>query len=89
MREDLVSLRIVNSAGEPVPGATLSVVRGSVPFPEIALRANQDGVVRLRLPEGSFVFRAHDAAGQAGEVAVDRTESGAREFTVRIGGEIA
>lgn len=88
MRDDLVLLRIVDAAGNPVPGATLSVVRGSVPYPEIALRADHAGVVRLRVPDGTFVFRAHDAAGQTGEVEVDGMGAGLREFALRIGGKI-
>jgi len=78
-------LRIVDEVGKPVAGATVAVVRSSVPFPEIALLADDDGVVDLRLPPGTFTFRAHGPAGQSGEVTV--RSPGAAEALVRIAHE--
>jgi uncharacterized GH25 family protein len=79
---DPARLRIVDEAGKPVAGATVAVVRSSVPFPEIALLADDDGVVEIRLPSGTFTFRAHGPAGQSGEVTVQSPGSG--EALVRI-----
>jgi hypothetical protein len=76
------TLRIVDEAGNRVAGATVAVVRSSVPFPEIALLADDDGVVDLRLPPGTFTFRAYGPAGQSGEVTV--RSPGAGEALVRI-----
>jgi hypothetical protein len=78
-------IRIADDAGRPVPGATVAVVRSSVPFPEIALLADDDGVVNLRLPPGTFTFRAHGPAGQSGEVTVRSPGTG--EALVRIAHE--
>ena len=83
MNDTPARLRIVDEAGKPAAGATVAVVRSSVPFPEIALLADDDGVVNLRLPRGTFTFRAHGPGGQTGEVTV--RSPGAGEALVRIG----
>lgn len=85
MSDAPTTLRIVDEAGNRVAGATVAVVRSSVPFPEIALLADDDGVVEVRLPPGSFTFRAHGPAGQSGEVTV--RSPGAGEALVRIAHE--
>lgn len=82
MNDAPTRIRIVDETGRAVPGATVAVVRSSVPFPEIALLADDDGVVELRLPPGTFTFRAHGPAGQSGEVTV--RSPGAGEARVRI-----
>ncbi|MGH8681682.1 MAG: hypothetical protein ACREVP_09295 [Burkholderiales bacterium] len=83
MSDTPTRLRIVDEAGQPVAGAAVAVVRSSVPFPEIALLAGDDGVVEIRLPPGTFTFRAHGPAGRSGEVTVQ--SPGAGEALVRIG----
>ncbi|MGH8698564.1 MAG: hypothetical protein ACREVS_18910 [Burkholderiales bacterium] len=83
MSDTPTRLRIVDEAGQPVAGAAVAVVRSSVPFPEIALLAGDDGVVEIRLPPGTFTFRAHGPAGRSGEVTV--RSPGAGEALVRIG----
>ncbi len=75
----------MDETGRAVPGATVAVVRSSVPFPEIALLADDDGVVDLRLPPGTFTFRAHGPAGRSGEVTV--RSPGAGEALVRVAHE--
>lgn len=85
MNDTPARLRIVDEAGKPVAGATVAVVRSSVPFPEIALLADDDGVVDLRLPPGTFTFRAYGPAGQSGEATVQ--SPGAAEALVRIAHE--
>lgn len=59
-------LQVLDPAGRPAAGALVTVVRSSVPFPEIALVADERGEVRLVLPDGEFTFRC-DAAGRTGE----------------------
>jgi protocatechuate 3,4-dioxygenase beta subunit len=78
----LARLRILDEAGRPVAGATVAVVRASVPFPEIALVADDDGVVAIRLPPGTFTFRAHGPDGRSGEATVLSPAAG--EALVRI-----
>lgn len=51
--------RVVDAAGLPVPDATVAIVAGSVPTPEIALLADGAGRFSLRLPPGIFTLRAH------------------------------
>jgi hypothetical protein len=77
-------LRIVDDAGRPVPGATVAVVRSSVPFPEIALLAGDDGIVEVRLPDGSFTFRAHGPGGRSGQVTLSSPAGG--EVVIRLAG---
>jgi hypothetical protein len=80
-------LKVVDDAGRPVSDATVAVVRSSVPFPEIALLADGDGVVEVRLPEGSFTFRAHGPGGRSGQVTLSSPASG--EVVIRLTGRQA
>ncbi|HET8541011.1 MAG TPA: hypothetical protein VFL83_14150 [Anaeromyxobacter sp.] len=75
-------LRIVDENGRPAGGASLAVARSSVPFPEIALIADDDGRIELRLPDGDFTFEARDAAGRSGTVTVAGARGG--EVVVRL-----
>lgn len=59
----------MDESGAPVPGAIVSIVKSSVPMPEIALVANDGGRVGMRLPSGRFTLRAHGAGG-SGETEV-------------------
>lgn len=74
--------RIVDENGRPAGGASLAVTRSTVPFPEIALLADDDGRLELRLPDGDFTFAAHDSAGRSGEVTVAGARGG--EVVVRL-----
>lgn len=60
---------VVDVAGEPVAGAHVVVMEASMPLPEIALVADEQGAFAINLPEGTFRLRA-EAAGCAGEVEV-------------------
>lgn len=82
MSDTPTRLRIVDDAGRPVPGATVAVVRSTVPFPEIALLAGDDGSVEVRLPEGSFTFRAHGPGGRSGQVTLSSPTRG--EVVIRL-----
>ncbi|MEU8661539.1 hypothetical protein, partial [Actinoplanes philippinensis] len=65
--------------------ATVVIVAGSVPMPEIALLADADGRFGLRLPPGIFTLRAHGPAG-AGDTAVEGAPA-REEIVIRIGAE--
>lgn len=77
-------LRVVDAAGRPVAGARLALLRASVPFPEVALVADDDGRATLFLPEGVFAFRAHAPDGRTGEAEV--TGGSAGEVAVEVEG---
>jgi hypothetical protein len=57
---------VLDEGSRPVADAVVALGRSSVPFPEIALLTNADGVVELQLPPGVFAFRVggprHDSA---------------------------
>ena len=82
MSDTPTRLKVVDDGGRPVPGATVAVVTASVPFPEIALLAGDDGIVEVRLPEGSFTFRAHGPDGRSGQVTLSSPARG--EVVVRL-----
>lgn len=71
--ETPVRLRVVDETGAPVGGAFVSVLQSTVAFPEIALVADEDGVVKLLLPDGHFVIGADDGE-RHGEVEVDTSD---------------
>ena len=78
----LTRIRIIDRNGRPVIEATVAVVRSTVPFPEIALIPDADGIVEVQLPPGTFTFRAHGPFAQQGEATV--TSPGAEEEIVKI-----
>jgi len=63
-------LRVVDQNGKSLGEATITVIRSSVPFPEIALLPDADGIVEVMLPPGVFTFRSHGPSGQQGEATV-------------------
>ena len=75
---------VVDADGEPVPEATIVIIESSVPMPEIALRADEDGRFMVRLPRGRFTLRAHDQDGESGETELEIEEE-ETEFVVVIG----
>ena len=75
--------RVVDASGAPVAHASVVIVAGSVPVPEIAFLSDDDGRFSVRLPHGAFTFRAHGPAG-TGEVEVE-DESAGREIVIAIG----
>jgi hypothetical protein len=76
--------RVLDGNGRPVPYATVVIVSGSVPMPEIALRSDAGGRFGLRLPAGVFTLRAHGPSG-AGDAVVEGGP-GQEEIVIRIGG---
>jgi hypothetical protein len=75
-------IRIVDQDGRPVSKATVTVIRSTVPFPEIALIPDAYGIVEVQLPPGTFTFQAHGSFAQQGEATV--TRPGAEEEIVQI-----
>lgn len=74
--------RVVNEHGDPLPDALVTIPAATVAMPEIALRVDEDGRFRLRLPDGRFTLRAHTRAG-TGEVEVERP--GDDEVVIAVG----
>ena len=65
-----VRLRIVDAHGHAVADSAVSLVSSTVPFPEITLLANRQGVIELRLPAGRFTFRAQAPDGRTGDLII-------------------
>lgn len=74
---------MVDARGAPVPRAQIVIAAGSVPMPEIALLADDDGCFSVRLPPGVFTLRAHGPTG-TGEVEVGG-KSAHHEIVIAIG----
>ncbi len=49
-------LGIVDSGGNAVPSACVTIEEASVPVPEIALLSDAEGKVMMRLPTGRYRF---------------------------------
>ena len=67
-----VSVRVLDTQGRPVAGATLAVEQAAGPVPEIGHRADQHGRARIGLPPGQAMVRAFGP----------NRETGTAEFTV-------
>lgn len=66
-----ITLRIVGGDGRPVSQSSVTVIAGSVPFPEVALLPNEAGIVSLSLPASAhFTLRAISSDGRSGEAMV-------------------
>jgi hypothetical protein len=85
MSRTLTRIRIVDRNGRPVSEATVAVVRSTVPFPEIALSPDADGIVEVQVPQGTFTFRAHGPNGHQGEITFTITESDGKSFQLALG----
>jgi hypothetical protein len=69
--KSLTRFEIVDAKGNPVTDAGLTVVRSSVPFPEVALVPDERGIVTVFLPEGRFTLRALEPGGRTAEITVE------------------
>ncbi len=76
-----VTVWVVDAAGLPVAGALVAVESGSVPYPEFAIRADEQGRVHLRLPAGHFRIGARGPGGARGSTQV---EAPARDTVIRL-----
>jgi hypothetical protein len=73
---------VLDERGRPVADAAVALSRSSVPYPEIALLTDADGVVELQLPPGIFVFRASAPGDRSGDLEV--TSPGPADSVVRL-----
>ncbi len=71
--EKPVRLRVVDESGVAVKGAFISVLRSTVPFPEISLITGENGVVKTFLPYGKFVIGVDAPENRHVEVEFDNT----------------
>jgi len=62
---------VVDGEGRPVAHATIVVVSGTAPVPEIALVADDAGSFNLRLKHGSFTLEAQGKGGARGWATVE------------------
>jgi hypothetical protein len=65
---------VVDDAGRPVAQATIVVVEGTAPVPEIALLADDHGRFALKLPRGRFTLEAQGDQGAKGRTTIDVEE---------------
>ncbi len=71
--------------GRPIPDATITVVSGAGPAPDIAPLSNQSGLFSLDgLPVGRGAFRAIAPDGQSGEAAVTVTADAVANVTIQV-----
>ncbi len=56
---------ISDELGRPAAGLTVSIIQGSVGFPEIAVRTDEDGFYQIgSIPPGVFTIGVHDEQGK-------------------------
>lgn len=62
---------VVDCEGRAVAQATIVVVNGTAPVPEIALVADDAGRFGLRLPHGRFTLEAQGYCGSKGRMTIE------------------
>ena len=62
---------VVNREGRAVAGATIVVVEGTSPVPEIALVCDAVGHFSLQLPSGRFTLEARGDGASRGQMTID------------------
>ena len=72
---------IVREDGRSAAGALAAVEWGTAPTPEIAIRANENGIFRLALPNGRFRVEARAPDGAIGSIEL-MIENAPREFEI-------
>lgn len=76
---------VVNEDGTPVADATIIVVRGAGPVPDIAPVTDDHGSFALDgLPEGNWRLRAQSPGGEVGEVGVVVFDDSVSEATLVV-----
>jgi hypothetical protein len=73
--------RVVWEDATPVASALASVGWGTAPTPEIAIRADENGVFPLALPSGRFRVEARAPEGATGSIEL-MIENGPRDFDI-------
>lgn len=74
---------VVDREGRPVAQATIAVIDGTAPVPEIALVADDDGRFGLRLPHGSFTLEAQGGGGATGRNSIQVSAS-SQEIRIEV-----
>jgi hypothetical protein len=64
-----------------VAGALVAVEWGTAPTPEVAIRADKDGIFRLALPSGRFRVEAKASDGATGSIEL-MIENEAQDFEI-------
>jgi hypothetical protein len=72
---------IVREDARSAAGALAAVEWGTAPTPEIAIRANENGIFRLALPNGRFRVEARAPDGAIGSIEL-MIENAPREFEI-------
>ncbi len=62
---------VTDHEGRPVPRATVVVVDGTAPVPEIALVTDDAGRFGLKLPRGRFTLEAQGEGGAKGQTIIE------------------
>jgi hypothetical protein len=70
------SIKVKGKTGKPVEGVLVAIAWSTVPFPEIALMTDADGIVSLFLPAGHFRIVANAPDGRSGTADVNGQEGG-------------
>jgi hypothetical protein len=85
MAATVLAGRVVDAAGAPVAGATVSFAPAPGSVPEIAGLSGADGRFVLDAPQpGRYVIAVRDAGGASAEVAVDVGAVPPDEVEIRI-----
>lgn len=70
----------------PLADATITVVQGAGPAPDIAPLTNDEGIFALDgLPAGEWVLRATGVAGETGEVSVRVAQGSISDVVIKVG----
>jgi len=72
--------------GKPVRDATITIIRGAGPAPDIAPLTDRGGWFALDgLPAGDWVFRAVGPGGEPGEATVEVFPDSLAEVIIKVG----
>jgi hypothetical protein len=83
----VISGRVVDAAGKPVPGATVAVVASSVPASDIAAMTDAGGNFRRGgLDPGSYTIEVRKSGLPAEMIPVEVADGQQINLEVRLGG---
>jgi hypothetical protein len=84
--EKSITVRVRRNDGQPAGRAIVSVPRSTTPFPELALVADLNGVVRLSLPSGHYTIEAFTDGGERGSADIAVENGGHTTIKVQVTG---
>ena len=77
---------VSKTAGRPVPGATISIVRGAGPYPDIAPMTDEGGRFFLDgLAAGEWVLAAYGPDGSHGQGRITVADGFAATVIIHVG----